>query len=230
MLRSNFYKKMHLALIIDGNRRWAKKRFMPRAFGHKRGVENLEKIIKITAKRGDIDYLSVFTLSTENMQREEAELENLFTLIEEFARKKNEFIERNIKVKPIGDLEKLPLSCLMALRELEEATSNCTGMIFAPAINYGGQDDLRRAFGKLMLENKLNPSMQDIKNAMDTHFMPQIDLLIRTGGKKRVSNFMMWDLAYSEIYFSDKMWPSFDEGNLNNAMEFFAEQKRTFGK
>lgn len=221
---------MHIALILDGNRRWAKKRGYPVFFGHKKGIDNLEKILKICAKDEEIKYISAFALSTENMKRDKKELKNLFDLIERFAKKTKKFIEYQITVKPIGDFSVFPISTKNALKNLQKETIGGKNLYFAPALHFGGRDEIVRAVNKL-LKSGVKKITEDIfSKTLDTAKMPPVDLLIRTGGKNRLSNFLLWECAYAEIYFSEKMWPEFEKNDLYEAIEFFKKTQRNFGK
>lgn len=219
---------MHIGLIIDGNRRWAQSRLLPKAFGHKKGVENLEKILKICARRQEIDFVSVFTLSTENMQREATELKNLFSLIEKFAAKWEEFVADGICVRILGDIGAFPASCQKALRQLEKKTASCGNLVFCPALNYGGRAEIIQAVNALPKTGAVSEA--DFEKVLSSGWLPDIDLLIRTGGKKRFSNFMLWRAAYAELCFLDKLWPDFTEQDLDAVLDFYAVQQRNFGK
>jgi len=221
---------MHIALILDGNRRWARSKGLPKFLGHKKGIDNLEKILKICAQDERITHLTAFALSTENFKREKKELDNLFFLIERFAKNWSKFIKHNIKVIPIGNLKLLPLSVKKALKELQVKTSQQKKLIFAPSIAFGGKDEIIRAVNKIIKKNpqqKINE--KDFQQFLDTKNLPPVDLLIRTGGKKRLSNFLLWECAYAEILFLDKMWPQFSELDLKKAIDFWQKTQKNFG-
>ncbi len=221
---------MHIGLIMDGNRRWAKNLGKNKFFGHKKGVENLEMFTEICADDPEIKILTVYTLSTENMNREQKELDNLFALLEKFAKKWKKFVKNGIRVKIFGDVSKLPKSCQKALKELEEKTKNGEKLIFCPAINYGGRDEIIRAVNKLFKKIPQKITEKDLEKFLDTEDLPAINLVIRTGGKKRLSNFMLWQSAYAELYFLDKMWPEFTEKDLQEAIFYYKSVQRNFGK
>lgn len=221
---------MHIAFILDGNRRWAKSQKLPKFMGHKKGLDKLEDILKLCVLNPEIKFITAYALSTENMNREVEELHNLFDLIEKFAKKWPKFVKWDIKVLPIGDHSALPISTQNALNELKNNTDHCQKLIFAPAVHYGGRDEIIRTINKILLQNHESVSQEDFEQNLDIPNMPPVDLLIRTGGQKRLSNFLLWQCAYAELYFLDKMWPDFTEKDFENALEFYNNSKRNFGK
>jgi undecaprenyl diphosphate synthase len=220
---------VHLALILDGNRRWAKARFLPKQLGHQQGIANLKKILKVCASDQRIKIVTAYALSTENLKREQSELANLFELINKFVQDQQGFIAAGIQVRPIGDLSVFSQEIQTNLAKLQKATFNCGELIFQPALHYGGQDEIVRAVNKLIAKGKTKLKAEDIALALDTGDLPQVDLLIRTGGKRRLSNFLLWQAAYAELYFTEKMWPEFDPKELAKALEFFESVQRNFG-
>ena len=217
---------MHVAAIMDGNRRWAKTKGWTKLIGHKTGVELLQDVLDWCPKYG-VDVFTVYALSTENLKRDEDELKNLFDLIQDFASKVDDFVSKNIKVKVLGRVEDIRDDSAQALRDLEEATKDCTGVLFQMCISYGGRDELVRAVKKLETLGE-EISEESIAKHLDSALEP--DVIIRTGGKHRLSNFLMWQSTYSELYFLDKMWPEFKEEDLANAVAFLKGEQRNFGK
>ncbi|MCL2610898.1 MAG: isoprenyl transferase [Defluviitaleaceae bacterium] len=226
----------HIAIIMDGNGRWAKRRLMPRTIGHKKGAENLRTLIKEADALG-IKYLSVYAFSTENWKREKNEVDfimNLFRkyLEEYFTEKQN----KNIRVKLIGDLESLPKDILAKGKEIEKLTKNYTGLTLVIAINYGGRDEIVRATKK-MFENiqKTNTPIENItqqtfEQYLDTKDLPDPEIVIRTSGEIRTSNFLLWQSAYSEFYFTEILWPDFTIKDLQKAIDEYNKRERRFGK
>lgn len=221
---------MHIALILDGNRRWARNSGLPAAFGHKKGIENFENITRYIRKRRDIAHASAFALSTENLQRSEKELKNLFQIFKRYAQKNiPEFQEKGIRARFFGNIDLLPESLQKAFLHMEKETKNGNALGLNICVAYGGRDEIVRAAEKLHLSDK-EWTEDNLTKHLDSSPAPDVDLLIRTGGKSRISNFMLWKLAYAELYFSEKMWPEFSEADLGEAVSFYQDQKRTFGK
>lgn len=222
----------HLAIIMDGNRRWATERGMPKFLGHTEGAKNLKKIAK-AAKKFSIRYLTLYTLSTENLKnRSEEELKHLFSLLDQLSDYLKDFEEENTALRIIGDIKGLPEKTQKNLQGLVNATKNNTSMILSLAINYGGRDELVRAFKK-MTEEKISTqeiSEETIQKHLDTFDMPDVDLVIRTGGDQRLSNYLPWQTTYAELYFTPVYWPAFSEHDLKEAIEWFQNQKRNKGK
>ncbi|MFH1375811.1 MAG: polyprenyl diphosphate synthase [Patescibacteria group bacterium] len=222
-------KSFHLAIIIDGNRRWARKRVLPKSIGHRRGVENLKNLLPAFSANG-ITHLTVYALSTENLrERSTSELKNLFREIERFAADTEIFHKNGIRLQIFGKLTKFPASTKKVLRELSQGTKNHRQLNLNLALGYGGRDEIVRAAGQLAKSQK-KITEKSLAETLDSGAQPNPDLLIRTGGKKRISNFLIWQLAYSELYFTEKMWPEFSEEELGKALSWFRKQKRNFGK
>lgn len=225
----------HVAIILDGNGRWAKKRNMPRNYGHVQGSKTVEQIIEDAYKMG-IEYVTVYAFSTENWKRSKEEVDALMKLLGKYL---IDCIERstknNMQVRVIGDKSGLDKSLVTRINELEEATKEATGLKFTIAINYGGRDEIRRAvadIAKDVSEHKLKP--EDITEALidsrlDTAGLPDPDLLIRTSGEERLSNFLPWQLAYTEFYFTDVLWPDFNKEDLLTAIRYYNGKERRFG-
>lgn len=226
----------HVAIILDGNGRWAKKRLMPRNYGHLQGAKTVEKICEDAYNIG-IKYLTVYAFSTENWNRSDDEVEALMKLLRNYLK---DCIKRtnnnNMKVRVIGERKRLSEDIVKKIEELEESSKNNTGLNFTIAINYGSRDEIKRAVKNIAkdVENG-NISSEDIsenliENYLDTSGIPAPDLLIRTSGEERLSNFLLWQLAYSEFYFTDVLWPDFDKKELMNAIESYNKRDRRFGK
>jgi len=219
----------HIALILDGNRRWAKSRGLPRMLGHRQGIENLKKLLPHFIAKG-VNEISAYALSTENIaERDATEIRNLFREIERLGNDLELFHKHDIRVKLLGDLKPFPASTKKILAKLVKETAKHQALQLNLALGYGGRDEILRAAMKLIKAGKkINPA--NFNKALDTAGGRNPDLLIRTGGKQRLSNFLPYQLAYTELYFTEKMWPEFDEKELAKALEWFATQQRNFGK
>lgn len=225
----------HVAIILDGNGRWAKKRNMPRNYGHVQGSKTVEQIIEDAYKMG-IEYITVYAFSTENWKRSEDEVSALMKLLRKYL---VDCIERstknNMQVRVIGDKTGLDKGLVDKINALEEATKDATGLKFTIGINYGGRDELRRAMIQIAKEVKngeLEPdaiSEAVIQAHLDTAGLPDPDLLIRTSGEERLSNFLPWQLAYTEFYFTDVLWPDFTKEDLLTAIRYYNGRDRRFG-
>lgn len=217
---------MHIGIILDGNRRWAVKNGFPKLYGHKKGLENLENILKILPKY-KIKTFTVYALSTENLQRSAEELENLFSLITEFSSKTKKFVDNNIKVKVLGNTSLLSDDCQKSLQNLEDETKENDGLLFQICLAYGGRDEIVRAVQRTLAKNQ-EVNEANLSENLDSSLEP--DIIIRTGGRKRLSNFLAWQSTYAELVFLEKMWPDFGEEDLKSILKNFEEESRTFGK
>jgi undecaprenyl diphosphate synthase len=225
----------HVAIIMDGNGRWAKKKRMPRNYGHTQGSKNVEKICEEAYKMG-IEYLTVYAFSTENWVRPQEEVEALMKLLATYLDTSiKTSAKNNMRVRIIGDTSKLPEDLRRSITALEEASKNNTGLKFQVAINYGGRDELIRAAKALAMDIKMNKTEIDhidetkFEEYLDTNGIPNPDLLIRTSGEQRLSNFLLWQLAYTEFYFPDVLWPDFNKKELMKAVEYYSNRTRKFG-
>lgn len=226
----------HVAIILDGNGRWAKKRLMPRNYGHMQGAKTVEKICEDAWNMG-IHYLTVYAFSTENWKRPEDEVNALMKLLKNYLK---DCIERSnsndMRVRVIGDKTGLSDEIREKIAELEEMTKNNTGLNFTIAINYGSRDEMVRAMKKMAVDIKNgNVSEDEISeeafgNYLDTVGIPDPDLLIRTSGEQRLSNYLLWQLAYTEFYFTDVLWPDFSKKDLEDAVFAYNKRDRRFGK
>ncbi len=225
----------HIAIILDGNGRWAKKRLMPRNYGHTQGSKNVEKICEIAYKMG-VQYLTVYAFSTENWKRPQEEVDALMKLLQTYLETSiKTSTKNNMRVRVIGDKSKLNDDIRKSIDALEEASKNNTGLKFQVAINYGSRDEIIRAvqaIAKDVKENKAEIDYIDEKvfeKYLDTTDIPDPDLLIRTSGEQRLSNFLLWQTAYTELYFTDVLWPDFNKKELMKAVEYYSSRNRKFG-
>ncbi len=233
---SNLNIPNHVAIILDGNGRWAKKRFMPRNYGHMQGAKVVEQICEDADSIG-IKYLTVYAFSTENWNRPQDEVDALMKLLRNYLK---DCIKRannnNMRVRVIGEKSRLSDDIRNKIEELEECSKNNTGLNFTIALNYGSRDEIVRAVREIskdvkdgkISESDINDKM--ISDYLDTRGIPDPDLLIRTSGEERLSNFLLWQLAYTEFYFTDVLWPDFNKKELIKAVEKYNERDRRFGK
>jgi len=220
-------KLNHVAFIMDGNGRWGEKRGKGRNFGHLNGVKTVKKIVE-TSLRLKISIVTFYVFSTENWKRPKSEINFLFRLIGNYFKKElNNVISNGIKINIIGKISNLPLSTKSILKNIIHLTSKNKKIIVNLAINYGSKYEIADAFKKI--NNKRIISIKDIEKNLYTGNLPDPDILIRTGGHKRLSNFMLWQLAYSEIFFLDKLWPDFNQNDLKKIVRSFKKVKRNFG-
>lgn len=225
----------HIAIILDGNGRWAKAKGMPRNYGHAQGSKNVERICEEAWRMG-IKYLTVYAFSTENWSRPESEVTALMKLLRNYMKTCLKTAAKNdMKIRVIGDIEPLDDDIKSRIRELESATVNNGGLNFTIALNYGSRDEVVRAsrrMAKDCAEGRLDPDSIDetvFESYLDTHGIPDPDLMIRTSGEQRLSNYLLWQLAYSEFYFTDVPWPDFTKAELVKAVEEFNHRHRRFG-
>lgn len=225
----------HVAIILDGNGRWAKKKLMPRNYGHAQGSKVVEKICE-EAHRIGIKYLTVYAFSTENWTRPQEEVEALMKLLRSYMKDCiKTSTKNNMKVRIIGDISKLSEDIRDSITELEKTSEKNTGLNFQVALNYGSRDEMLRGIKKIAMDVKDNKI--DIVNIdeplfndyLDTNGIPDPDLLIRTSGEQRLSNFLLWQLAYTEFYFTDVLWPDFDKEELMKAIQYYNSRNRRFG-
>ena len=223
----------HIAIIMDGNGRWAKKRGMPRTFGHSQGAKVVEQILEDADHIG-VKYLTVYAFSTENWSRPQTEVKALMNLLRRYMKTSLvKCAKNNVRVRVIGDKSMLDQDLQDSIADLERDTAANTGIGFQIAINYGGRDEIVRAVRRAAEKGLLNaPGRIDeslLNDCLDTAGIPDPDLLIRTCGEQRISNFLLWQLAYSEMYFTDKSWPEFDREELLKAIDAFNHRERRYG-
>lgn len=234
-MTENLQIPKHIAIIMDGNGRWAKKRHQPRAFGHKAGANRLEEVSRWADELG-VKCLTVYAFSTENWKRPMEEVGALMNLLRMFMNKKLEEAKKNnLVIKMIGERSRLEKDIVTKIEEIEEETKNNTGLILQIALNYGGRDEITRAAKKLAYDienNKRSASSIDEKvfeSYLDTRGINDPELLIRTSGEIRISNFLLWQVAYTEFYITDTLWPDFDREELMKAIYYYNKRDRRFG-
>lgn len=225
----------HIAIILDGNGRWAKKKGMPRNYGHAQGSKNVERICEDAYRLG-VKYLTVYAFSTENWKRPQDEVDALMNLLRNYMKTCLKTAEKNrMKVRVLGDKTALDEDIKSRIEELEEATKDNDGLNFQIALNYGSRDEMVRAMKRMCMDCKMGtvePEQIDealFESYLDTHDIPDPDLMIRTSGEQRLSNYLLWQLAYSEFYFTDVLWPDFTKEELIKAIEYFNGRDRRFG-
>lgn len=225
----------HIAIIMDGNGRWAKKKFLPRAAGHKAGVETIRTVLR-ECKKLNVKYVTLYAFSTENWKRPKLEVDTLMNLLSTYL--KNEVTtlhKENVKLTAIGDIDNLPSQCVIELNKAIELTKNNTGCNLNLALNYGGRLDIKNALVDIVKDvkdGKINIDEIDentISNHLSTKCIPDPDLVIRTSGEERLSNFLLWEVAYAEFYFTNVHWPDFDEKELQKAIFTYQNRDRRFG-
>ena len=218
----------HIAIILDGNGRWAKNKGLPRNIGHRQGVETLIKISRYCSEIG-INHLTVYAFSTENWNRPKEEVDYLMNLLEEyFSGLDKNLRKRNIKLKVIGEKNNLSNKLLQLIDDVEQNSKYNTGMILNIAFNYGGKDEIIHAFKQMEIDKVLF-TKENVDKYLYTNESGNVDLLIRTSGEQRISNFLLWQIAYAEFYFTKTYWPDFSKRELNKAIEAYQNRDRRFG-
>ncbi len=218
----------HVAIIMDGNGRWGLKKNKTRNYGHIRGINTVEKIIQASLKK-KIKFLTLFTFSTENWRRPRREINFLFKLLENYIDKESKKLnEQNIKIKTLGDLNKIPLNLIKKLKKVEILTKKNCGLQINVALNYGSRQEIVLTIKKLIKKNSLI-NEKTINQNLFTKKIPDPDILIRTGNTNRLSNFLLWQLQYSEIFFEKKLWPDFNQTDFYKILEKYNKIKRNFG-
>jgi undecaprenyl diphosphate synthase len=221
----------HLAIILDGNGRWAEKRGLPRLSGHRAGVKNLRRILKALGQRG-IEYVTLYAFSTENWNRPADEVKGIFGILTEVVGRESRALHKNeVRIRHIGRLEGLPEGVQKSIKKAVKLTENNQGMTLAVALNYGGRtevlDAMRRIYEAKIPVGEVDESV--FGRYLYTDGLPDVDLVIRTSGEMRTSNFLIWQSAYSEFYFTPVLWPDFDEAELEKALLAYSQRKRRFG-
>ena len=218
----------HVAIIMDGNGRWAIKKGRSRNYGHQQGLKSIEKIVNYSIKK-KITYLTLFTFSSENWKRPKNEIKFLFKLLENYFKKNlDKVVSNGIKVKIIGDKSKLSKNLKKIIKLAESKTKKNNRIFLQLALNYGSKNEIINSI-KIINKRKQRITKKNFEENLYTAGFPNPDILIRTGGQKRLSNFLLWQLAYSEIFFIDKMWPDFNKNDLNKIIHKFEKIKRNFG-
>lgn len=226
----------HLAIIMDGNGRWAKQRGKLRIFGHEKGVKAVRETVENSARLG-IEFLTLYAFSTENWKRPKLEVDTLMNLLVSSLKKELKTLHKNnIKLNAIGNIDSLPSKAFTELQEVMEKTSENNGMILTLALSYGAREEIKHAVQEISLKvknNIISPENIDdtiINSHLYTHNLPDVDLLVRTSGEHRISNFLLWQIAYAELYFMDVFWPDFREKHLAEAIKNYQNRERRFGK
>lgn len=234
-MEENLNIPQHVAIILDGNGRWAKEKGMPRNYGHMQGAKAVEDIL-VDARDLGIKYLTVYAFSTENWSRPEAEVSALMTILRNYLKTSiKKSMKNNVRCRVIGERSALSEDIQAAIAELEEATAGNTGLTFTIAINYGGRDEITRAVRKVAAKVQDGEISADaiteemIAQNLDTSFMPDPDLLIRTCNEQRISNYLLWQCAYTEFYYTPVAWPDFNKAELVKAIESYSGRNRKFG-
>ncbi len=225
---SNNLLPSHIAIIMDGNGRWAKERGLNRTSGHEEGAKTVRRITSYCAEIG-IKYLTLYAFSTENWNRPKLEVEFLMKLLEKYLKNELEvYLKNNIKFKAIGDLNRFSKSLQKTIFETQDKTIHCTGLTQVLALNYGSKNEIIRAIKKL---NELNLEIteKNLESCLDTSGMGDVDLLIRTSGEVRLSNYLLWQNAYAEMFFTQTYWPDFNEAELDDILSDFGKRERRFG-
>lgn len=226
----------HLAIIMDGNGRWAKQKGKPRVFGHKNGVTAVRQAIEGCREIG-VEYLTLYAFSTENWNRPKTEVKTLMALLVTSLKKElKSLLKNNIRLNTIGNIENLPKKAQVELNEVIKKTKNNSALTLTLALSYGSRDEIVNAVKNIsqkVVNNKLNLeeiNEKIINNHLYTFSLPDVDLLIRTSGEKRISNFLLWQIAYAELYFTNTLWPDFNKESLFNAIKEYQNRERRFGK
>ncbi len=223
----------HIAIIMDGNGRWAKQRMMPRVMGHQRGVETVREIVKACKQLG-VEYLTLFAFSSENWRRPPEEVSFLMQLfLKMLEREVSRLHENNIRLKVIGDRSRFDANLIGHIEEAELLTANNSSLTLTIAANYGGRWDIMQAMHALSQAHPDRATAfdeEELAPYLSMHYAPEPDLFIRTGGEQRISNFLLWQLAYTELYFTDTLWPAFDTLALQDAIQSYQKRERRFGR
>ena len=221
----------HVAIILDGNGRWAKKRGLPRTFGHLKGCDNVEPVCKAAINLG-IKYVTMYAFSTENWKRPQDEVDELMKLLAKYMKDAMKLsVKNNMRVRIIGDKSRLSDELNSLIAKLEDISKDFTGLQLQIAVNYGGRDDIRRAFKNILISaEKEGLTYQEvIENLSEDTISDNLDTMIRTSGEQRLSNYLIWQLAYAEYFFTDTLWPDFCKKDLEEAIEFYSGRDRRFG-
>lgn len=219
----------HIAIILDGNGRWATKRGLPRNVGHKAGCENLKRILNHIKDLG-INTTTLFLFSTENWKRPKDEIDGIFNIVKDYLNDtEDELVKNGVKVVVSGDYTKLPQDIVASLDRILDKTKSCSTRKLNLAINYGGRNEILRAVNKAIADGKTNIDEREFESLLYSNELPPLDFVIRTSGEMRLSNFMLWQMAYSELYFTRTLWPDFSPKELQLALINFQRRKRRFG-
>lgn len=220
----------HIAIIMDGNGRWAKKRLLPRIIGHTNGVKTVKKIVEL-ARELNVQVLTLYAFSTENWQRPKDEVSGIMTLLKTYLKSElDNMIKNGVSFRVSGDISRMSEDIQKELKEAIDKTKDMKNLVLNLALNYGSRQEILMACKSLMSKGITNPTEQDFSDCLYTKGLPDPDLLIRTSGEMRISNFLLWQLAYTEIYITDVLWPDFDENEFYKAIIEYQKRDRRFGK
>ncbi len=222
----------HVAIIMDGNRRWAVAHGLPKLVGHTKGANGAKRVVKRASECG-VGYITLWALSTENVkERTSQEVDHLFSLLENLVEYLGELLDNGVRFQVIGDIGAIPQKAQQTVRDVIERTKNNTGIVLTLAINYGGRDEIVRLVKRYIQSGQSAEvaTEETVGQYLDTVGMPEPELIIRTGGKKRLSGFLPWQSVYSELYFTDTFWPDFDEVSFDAALTWYEAVERNFGK
>lgn len=221
---------LHIAVIMDGNRRWAKKHNLPVTEGHRQGIKSVKRTVEIARKYG-IKYLTLYTFSTENWKRSKFEIDTLMRLLKSTIENYREELKQNdISLKVSGDISIFPKSLLNAIDNAVEYLKNCKSMVLNLALNYGGRQEIIQAVNRCIKDGLKTITAEDIEKRLYTFPLPEPDLIIRTSGEMRISNFLLWQSAYSEFYVTDVLWPDFGEKDFYKAILDYSKRERRIGR
>lgn len=224
-------KPKHVAIIMDGNGRWAAKRYMPRLAGHRAGTNNISKVVEALAIRG-IKYLTIYAFSTENWNRSDSEVTGLMSILEDVIETQTNILhDKGVKIKHIGRIDRISESLSRSIKKAEDITRNNEALILNVAFDYGGRSEIVDAIRKLISDgiNYEQIDEEQVSKYLYTNGIPDPDLIIRTAGELRLSNFLLWQSAYSEYYCTQTLWPDFDEDDIDEALEAYSSRQRRFG-
>ena len=218
----------HIAFIMDGNGRWAERRHMPRKYGHKMGTQTLELVVDLAAKYG-IDTVTFYAFSTENWSRPKSEIDYLFGIFRKFLSELDQYKQKNVRLFFIGNMQGLPADVADACREMTEQTKGNTGLKVVVALNYGSWEEITSAVNRLLESGKEKVTKEDVKNALYTRDLSFPDIIVRTAGEMRLSNFLLLQSAYAELIFTDTLWPDFDEKSFVAVLDEYSSRVRKYG-
>lgn len=219
----------HIALIMDGNRRWAKKRLLPVALGHDRGVKRIDDVVEVALEQG-VEFITLYAFSTENWQRDTKEVDHLLNIIRKFYDKKfQQLLDNEVKVQILGSRTNVPEDILILFDQMEAKSAACDKLTLNIAFNYGGKQEIVDAVNNLLKEEVREITINDLEANLYTKNQPPVDLVIRTSGEQRISNFLLWQIAYAEFIFTETLWPDFKKVEFKEALELYAKRNRRFG-
>lgn len=230
-MKKNKIKRIpnHVAFIMDGNGRWAKRRLMPRSYGHKKAVDTVTEVVEACFERG-IRYVSLFAFSTENWNRPKEEVDALFNLLRQYFQTGiKRLLKNGVRLRVMGDLSRLPGDVRTDIENAIKSTEEYTDFVLNIGINYGGRDEIVRAVNRALSQNASEITEEGFSALLDTAGMPDPDLIVRSSGEKRVSNFMMYQMAYAELYFPKTLWPDFSKKHVDRCIRVYNKRKRRFG-